>query len=310
MKKCCKNLRMYWNFGLTEGGWYMKDLPENYEVIHKLRIFIDEVNRMRGGTERIVIVEAYANLSTTFAYYGSETYPVAHPFNFGFARAGEYYTSMSLHSEITTWLEGIPEHAVPTWNAENHDRSRVGSRFVREYSILINIVIMLLPGAPGIYYGQEICMVDGLVRYDQERDTVNLPGTTRTRDLTRTPMQWDSTLNAGFSSSLKPWLPVNPNYWYLNVESEQDNAYSCLNIFKELCRLRKTKTCKHGKFQGYKLSTWIYAFTRTLEEYNTYVVVLNLGTEYEIINLHGQIPNLRVFLKVLIASENSGYKKG
>lgn len=81
--------------------------------------------------------------------------------------------------------------------AENHDRSRVGSRFGREYSILINIVIMLLPGAPGIYYGQEICMVDGLVRYDQERDTVNLPGTTRTRDLTRTPMQWDSTLNAG-----------------------------------------------------------------------------------------------------------------
>lgn len=51
-------------------------------------------------------------------------------------------------------------------------------------------------------------------------------------------------------------------------------------------------------------------FFRTLEEYNTYVVVLNLGTEYEIINLHGQIPNLRVFLKVLIASENSGYKKG
>lgn len=61
----------------------------------------------------------------------------------------------------------------------------------------MNIIIMLLPGVPGIYYGQEICMVDGLVRTDQEKDTVGLPGTSRTRDLPRTPMQWDNTLNAG-----------------------------------------------------------------------------------------------------------------
>ena len=62
---------------------------------------------------------------------------------------------------------------------------------------MINIVLLLLPGVPSIYYGQEICMVDGLVRDDQEKDTVILPDTTRTRDQPRTPMQWDTTQNAG-----------------------------------------------------------------------------------------------------------------
>lgn len=57
--------------------------------------------------------------------------------------------------------------------------------------------MMLLPGVPSIYYGQEICMINGVVRPDQEKDYVLLPGTTRTRDLARTPMQWDSTLNSG-----------------------------------------------------------------------------------------------------------------
>lgn len=77
----------------------------------------------------------------------------------------------------------------------------------------MNILIMLLPGVPGIYYGQEICMVDGVVRPDQETDYIILPGTTRTRDLARTPMQWDGTLNAGtFLTEFLLFKKKNFNY--------------------------------------------------------------------------------------------------
>lgn len=126
---------------------YTKDLPENYEVIHDFRMFMDGVNRMRGGNERqvfhlickyifrvsfkikltlrlvficslrVAVVEAYANLHSTIGYYGTETYPVAqYPFNFAFAIAGSYFTSMSLHDSIMTWLDSVPKHGVPTWN--------------------------------------------------------------------------------------------------------------------------------------------------------------------------------------------------
>lgn len=63
------------------------------------------------------MAEDYANLSSTVAYYGTEEHPVTHyPFNFDFARASDYFSSASLHSLITTWLESIPNHGVPTWN--------------------------------------------------------------------------------------------------------------------------------------------------------------------------------------------------
>lgn len=47
-----------------------------------------------------------------------------------------------------------------------------------------------------------------------------------------------------------------------------------------------------------------------MKEHDTYIVVMNLGTDYQMANLQGRIPNLKTFLKVLVATENSGYNKG
>lgn len=66
----------------------------------------------------------------------------------------------------------------------------------------------------------------------------------------------------GFTSKRKPWLPVNPNHWHLNVNAQRKAQNSRLKIFKTLREMRRTKTCKYGSFESYILSTWVYAFTR------------------------------------------------
>lgn len=83
------------------------------------------------------------------------------------------------------------------FQAETHDRYRIGARYVREYRHIINFLIMMLPGVVCLYYGQEIGMVNGPVRPDQIKDPhiVEEPG--RQRDCIRTPMQWDDSMNAG-----------------------------------------------------------------------------------------------------------------
>lgn len=67
-----------------------------------------------------------------------------------------------------------------------------------------------------------------------------------TRDPERTPFQWSNTTNAGFSTNSSTWLPLNPNYVTINVESERSQSKSYLNVYKELSELRKTKTLQYG----------------------------------------------------------------
>ncbi len=60
------------------------------------------------------------------------------------------------------------------------------------------------------------------------------------RDNARTPMQWDATANAGFSTT-KPWLKVNPNYITINVQQQEAQPDSVLNFYRQMIRLRKAE---------------------------------------------------------------------
>lgn len=66
----------------------------------------------------------------------------------------------------------------------------------------------------------------------------------------------------GFSSKIKTWLPVNPNYWRLNVAAQKSDSNSFLHVFKALSKLRKTRIGKYGNFDSHVLSNWVFAFTR------------------------------------------------
>lgn len=150
--------------------------------------------------------------------------------------------------------------------------------------------IMMLPGILYVYYGQEIGIPNGLLRFDQIKD--KLGGVAKrkyiTRDYERCPMQWDDTMSAGkqqtvlkliilnknktystsrtgFTSNPNPYLPIDPSYWILNVEKQKNQKNRIYNMFKNLTRLRQIDTYKYGQLKTQIVSKWVYIITRYVQ---------------------------------------------
>ncbi|MCL2070290.1 MAG: alpha-glucosidase [Treponema sp.] len=180
---------------------------------------------------------------------------------------------------LTKWQQGLD------WNAlylENHDQPRIVShygaakdtaryrpphRYWRRSAKMLALMELTLKGTVFIYQGQEIGMTNFDFKSLDELDDVMshglsklmkkmfIPGFLRwrwikasSRDNARTPMQWDSGENAGFSK-VKPWLGVNTNYRYINYASQKNDPASILNFYKSFIAIRKNSEClKFGKF--------------------------------------------------------------
>ncbi|EOT26804.1 oligo-1,6-glucosidase [Eubacterium sp. 14-2] len=197
---------------------------------------------------------------------------------------------------------------------ENHDEPRGVSRFLPEYARnaagtkMLGTVSLLLRGIPFLYQGQEIGMQncewnnsgewDDISTRDQYQ-TARKAGLTEkealrvcadmSRDNARTPMQWSSEENAGFTSGT-PWMKVNPNYSEINVKAQQENEDSVLRYYQKLIALRKSEEYKevftYGTFAPvYEEQESVMAFYRISEEENQetpkkrVLVAANFGRE-------------------------------
>jgi alpha-glucosidase len=123
----------------------------------------------------------------------------------------------------------------------NHDRPRVAARLGEAQARVAAMLLLTLRGTPTIYYGDEL----GLGRVDipaaQVKDPRELrePGIGLGRDPVRTPMPWDATPNAGFTSGT-PWLPLNPDWADRNVQRLAQAPGSTLDLHRRLLALRRT----------------------------------------------------------------------
>lgn len=147
---------------------------------------------------------------------------------------------------------------------ENHDEPRGSSRYLPEHARtemgmkMLGTVSVLLRGIPFLFQGQEIGMTNCPMDSVEEYNDINTRGEYAiarqaglsdaealavcgrfSRDNSRTPMQWDASPNAGFTTG-KPWLKVNPNYVDINVAEQEQRADSILNYYKQLIALRKS----------------------------------------------------------------------
>lgn len=133
------------------------------------------------------------------------------------------------------------------------------------------------------------------------------------RFTSRTPMQWDDTENAGFSSSPKPWLPVESDYAENNVMLQSSQKISHLTVFKQLIELRQNPTFKYGSLIfGALRDENVLVYKRELEAPHTdvYVVVLNLSNELLNLNLKASIRDLPSMLRVVVCSVQSNKDLG
>ncbi|EOC0061624.1 alpha-glucosidase [Cronobacter turicensis] len=217
-------------------------------------------------------------------------------------QAGLRPTPAVLRNIFTAWQQALEGKG---WNAlyvENHDVTRVVSRWGdtehhwRESATCIAAMYFLMQGTPFIYQGQEIGMTntrfaslddfDDVSAHNKARDLRDqgmseeeiVAFLTRTgRDNSRTPMQWDASPYAGFSTH-EPWLKVNPNYEMINVESQQHDPHSVLNFYRQMIHLRKREPALiYGRYETVLDDhEQIYAYRRVLGD-ETLVVLCNFS---------------------------------
>lgn len=188
------------------------------------------------------------------------------------------------------------------WN--NHDLPRVVSIWgndtvYREKSAkAMAILLHLMRGTPYIYQGEEI----GMTNYPFERlsdvndiESLNYAKEAMAngmseeavldcicrvgRDNARTPMQWSSQKNAGFSTADQTWLPVNPNHQEINVASALANPDSVFYTYQKLIQLRQTQDwLVEADYQLLQTSDKVFAYKRQLGR-EIYLVVVNLSNQ-------------------------------
>ena len=197
------------------------------------------------------------------------------------------------------------------WNSlywTNHDQPRTVSRwgndrrYRKESQKMLYTMLMTLQGTPYIYQGEEIGMTnsvfDGIEDFDdveihncwkervveghEDPEALLKAMRFRARDNARTPMQWDDSDNAGFSTG-KPWLKINPNYKEINVKEALADPDSVFHYMQKLIRMRKENpVAVYGVYKEYQHDNeQLFLYERVLEEEGqkarTMYVVLNFS---------------------------------
>lgn len=216
----------------------------------------------------------------------------------------------SLKEVLTKWQIELGDQG---WNSlfwNNHDLPRAVSKFGDDQHFRVESAKMLattlhmLKGTPYIYQGEEIGMTNvAFENLDDYRDieTLNFyevkttSGVTHeemmaaihqnSRDNARTPMQWDSSRNGGFSS-VEPWISSNPNFSKINVESALSDKSSIFHHYKKLIKLRKdTPAIVYGTFTPlWQQHEHIFAFERELDD-TKIIVISNFSSDNQVLSI-------------------------
>lgn len=188
---------------------------------------------------------------------------------------------------LTKWQNALP------WNTvyfENHDQPRSVSRYGNDAEYhdqsakALATLLLTLRGTPFLYEGEEI----GMTNFDfpdmekvRDVESINIWNMgkrlhlpyglrwrmikTKSRDNARTPMQWDDSINGGFSAGT-PWLSVNGNYPRINVKQQEDDTGSVLSYYRQLIAFRNgSRVLQEGDFTELYRKNGVYAYRRACD---------------------------------------------
>ncbi|XP_044744078.1 maltase A1-like isoform X1 [Chrysoperla carnea] len=298
---------------------YTQNLPETFDMVVQWRDLLKEYAAKTDNVSRVIMVETYEGPPLVMKFYGNSTHEGAcFPFNFQFiVNLTSESNAQEYKALIDKWMDNLPEGRIPNWVLGNHDQHRVGSRLGPERTDALNMLTMTLPGVGVTYNGEEIGQEDGFVSWKDTQDpnAINA-GEDRylqfTRDPERTPLQWDTTKNAGFSTANKTWLPVSEKYKQTNVKAQvSENVDSHCNVYKTLIQLRKKTTLQKGDLTTEIVGKNVLIVIRELKDNPSYISVLNLGGKTETVDLSKiEIDSDVKNLKVEVASVGAKNKKG
>ena len=282
---------------LFDGRQFYTDGPRVHE-------YLQELNRNSFGQDpdAVTVGEmSSTTLNNCVKYAGKDAHELSMVFTFHHLKVDyknqkkwelQPFDFLELKRLIFGWQTGMQD--ADAWNAlffNNHDQPRALSRFGndkeyrKESAKMLAAVTHLMRGTPYVYMGEELGMTNAYFKdISQYRDveSTNIYDILlnegkpkeeilhilqeRSRDNSRTPMQWDSSPNAGFTTGT-PWLGVNENYREINAEQALADPDSVFYFYQKLIRLRKeSPVVQEGKFiPMLEAHPQVFAFERKLE---------------------------------------------
>ncbi|MEB8307661.1 alpha,alpha-phosphotrehalase [Staphylococcus xylosus] len=293
------------------GKEFYTDGPRVHEYLHEMN------ERTFGGKDLMTVGEmSSTTIDHCIKYTAPERQELSSVFNFHHLKVdyvnGEKWSNAKLDFHklkdiLMEWQQGIYEGG--GWNAIfwcNHDQPRVVSRFgndtnetLRKQSAkMLATVLHMMQGTPYIYQGEEIGMTDpGFASINQYRDIESLNAYSnmkragydedeiltilgqKSRDNSRTPVQWTSEKNAGFTTGT-PWIDIPDNFDQINVEAAIEDAQSVLHTYRDLIRLRhEYDIVTYGSIEPlYMEHDELFIYKRHYKD-ETWLVVANFSKE-------------------------------
>jgi alpha-glucosidase len=221
---------------------YTDDLPEVHDVLKEVRRVVD-----RYPGDPVLVTEAdEPNVEALTRMYGNND-EVQLPMDFQIADVNEL--SAPRFRKLFSDIENNSAHGQPEYFFSNHDQPRQWDRYGDgehndQIAKLMAVLELTTRGTPQMYYGEELGMrTTEPTRIEDVHDPIGKIGWPKEkgRDGERTPMQWDSSGEAGFTVAAKPWLPVPSSATQYNVEAESKDPESIFNAYKRLLALRKSE---------------------------------------------------------------------
>ena len=263
---------------------YNENRPELHGILRDMRAIANEYSG-----DRLLLGEVYSldpDLATK--YYGrNDEFQLV----LNVSLVNLPWEATKMRHCVEAFEGALPSGAQATLVLGSHDEPRLTSRWGEAQARVAAIMLLTLRGTPIIYYGDEIGMLDaenvGVDSLDPWPVLAGLPHLSR--DASRTPMQWDASPVAGFSSLPDPWLPIHPRSGEHNVFTQQNEADSIFNLYSALIDLRKSSPALvRGTYRGlddHPEGTYVY-----LREWvdERFVVALNFGTDPCRISISGE----------------------
>ena len=270
---------------------YLQEM--NKEVLRKYNVMSVSEGAGKSFEDAHNLVDANRNeLNMAYAFDGVD---IAKP---------EGYSLPHFKEVFSRWDSAFAENGWLSIFLANHDQARMVSRFGNDSpafrdlsSQMLSTFIMTMRGTPYYYNGDELGMtnahftriedyrdVQTLNEYKHQKDIGgNIPKFMsriqfESRDNGRTPFQWNSSNNAGFTSGT-PWIQLNANYTVINAAKQESDPNSCLNYFRRLTNIRNTHIAAlvYGKYRLLdKDNKQVYAYTREAD-HEKILVLLNFS---------------------------------
>jgi alpha-glucosidase len=251
------------------------DLPRVQRMVEGIRTTADEFD------QRLLVGEIWLPLRSLVKFYGRELRGLQLPFNFQLIQTK--WSARQVGDVIERYEGLLPGGAWPNWVLGNHDRPRIAARVGAEQARVAAMLLLTLRGTPTLYYGDELGMSDAAIAPAQMRDPQGLRAG-ESRDPERTPMRWDGSARAGFTTG-ESWLPMGADLATINVAAERADPASMLELYRRLLALRRAeRALSVGEWAPIAATGDVLAYERRAADRRV-AVALNMGSRESVATL-------------------------